>query len=450
MTSTLDSLCTDSGGEDQPQPNGLQGSQPALSVWQEPSTIALVGMGYVGLPTALAFLEAGVSVIGYDISESRLAAIKSGQVDLLERDRARLRDHMHHLTLTSEPLTLADANVVVVCVPTPIDAHQVPDLLALRAACDTVVAHAVPGQTIILTSTTFVGCTREFVVEKLEARGLWVGVDVFVAFSPERIDPGNPAHVPELTPRVIGGVSLECTRRAAKALRHTTSRVHEVSSPEAAELTKLLENTFRAVNIALANDFSLVARALDVDAVEVIQAASTKPYGFMPFYPGPGVGGHCIPCDPHYLLWQLKALRIASPVTETAMASIVARPRAVVTRARHVLAESGKPFAGARVLIVGVTYKPGVADIRESPALEIMDEITKAGAQVSFSDPMVQTLWTASGRECQAELDPAYESWDLVIVHTLHPGTDYSWLAAVPLVLDTTYQLSGVPQRHIL
>jgi UDP-N-acetyl-D-glucosamine dehydrogenase len=215
----------------EPRPSDLPGGQPALSVWQEPSTIALVGMGYVGLPTALALLEAGVSVVGYDISESRLAAIKSGQADLLERDRARLRDHMHHLTLTSEPRALADANVVVVCVPTPIDAHQVPDLLALRAACDTVVAHAVPGQTIILTSTTFVGCTREFVVEKLEARGLWVGVDVFVAFSPERIDPGNPAHVPEQPPRVIGGVSPECTRRAAKALRHTASRLPKSCVP---------------------------------------------------------------------------------------------------------------------------------------------------------------------------------------------------------------------------
>ncbi|MBV9351858.1 MAG: nucleotide sugar dehydrogenase, partial [Mycobacterium sp.] len=263
--------------------------------------IAVVGLGYVGLPTALSFADEGAEMIGYDISESRLTDVKSGRVDLLDRDRERLARHLQgeRLILTTEPSAVSSADAIVVCVPTPIDLHQTPDLTALSAACASVVDNAAVGQTIVLASTTYVGCTREFLVQPLQARGFQIGRDVFIAFSPERIDPGVEAHAPDSTPRVVGGVTHECTVRAIEVLRHTASTMHSVSSPEAAEMTKLLENTFRAVNIALANEFSGAARELSVDIVEVIQAAATKPYGFMPFYPGPGVGGHCIPCDPH-------------------------------------------------------------------------------------------------------------------------------------------------------
>lgn len=413
--------------------------------------VGIVGLGYVGLPTALAIAESGVAVLGCDISESRIAAIKAQRVDLLAGDLMSLNRLLDTdlLTLTTEVCGLAAVDTVLICVPTPVDTHLVPDLTALRAACATVVDAARPGQTIVLTSTTYVGCTRELLVEPLARRGLVAGRDVFVAFSPERIDPGSPAHVPERTPRVVGGVTDACAVRATRTLVRSAASVHQVSSPEAAELTKLLENTFRAVNIALANEFSDVAKNFDVDVMEVISAAATKPYGFMPFRPGPGVGGHCIPCDPHYLLWQLKATRLPSPVTEAAMASIASRPQAVVNRAQELLAEEGRPLAGSRILLVGVAYKPAVADVRESPALHILEELHRRGAEVAFTDPMVESVWTESGHLAR-ETDPAQDDWDLVIAHTLHPAADHTWLSAVPLLLDAAYGLPDLPQRRVL
>lgn len=262
--------------------------------------------------------------------------------------------------------------------PTPVDRHLVPDLGALSAACASVVEHAVPGQLLMLTSTTYVGTTRDLLVEPLTARGFVVGEDIFVAFSPERIDPGNARHTQDTTPRVVGGTGRETTDRAAAVLARTAPSVHVLPSPEAAEMTKLWENTFRAVNIALANEFAENCRTLGIDPIPVIEAAATKPYGFMPFYPGPGVGGHCIPCDPHYLLWQLRAERTASPVIEAAMTAIAGRPGMVVRRVRELLGERGLATVGARVLVVGIAYKPGVADLRESPALEIIEELAAA------------------------------------------------------------------------
>jgi nucleotide sugar dehydrogenase len=404
--------------------------------------IAVVGLGYVGLPTALALADKGAQIIGFDVSEDRLADIKNGKVDLLKRDRERLQRNLESLKLSTEPSALSDADAVVVCVPTPIDAHQSPDLRALSAACASVVLYAVEGQVIVLTSTTYVGCTRELIVEPLRASGFTVGTDVFVAFSPERIDPGVENHAPERTPRVVGGVTQACTAHAATLLRHTASTLHPVSSPEVAELTKLLENTFRAVNIALANEFSEVARELQVDVIEVISAAATKPYGFMAFYPGPGVGGHCIPCDPHYLLWQLRARRFDSPLMRTAMTAIAARPRDVVAQAREALAERGLPTRGAKVLVVGATYKPGVADVRESPALDIIDGLAAAGAEVCYTDQLVPFLRTPHAGMLISRRHPEAEDWDLVLLHTW-PAALNDWLAVHPSVLDTTYGRRG-------
>lgn len=414
-------------------------------------SVGILGLGYVGLPTALAIAESGAAVVGCDISEARIAAIKARRVDLLDGHLASLDRLLDTdlLTLTTEASGLAAVDTVLICVPTPVDTHLVPDLTALRAACATAVAAARPGQTIVLTSTTYVGCTRELLVEPLLRRGLVAGRDVFVAFSPERIDPGTPAHVPEHTPRVVGGVTDACAAQATRTLLKSAASVHQVSSPEAAELTKLLENTFRAVNIALANEFSDVAKTFDVDVMEVISAAATKPYGFMPFRPGPGVGGHCIPCDPHYLLWQLKATKLPSPVTEAAMASIASRPQAVVNRAQELLADAGRPLAGSRILVVGVAYKPAVADVRESPALHIIDELDRRGAEVGFTDVMVESVWTAEG-PLERESDPAEQDWDLVIAHTLHPSADHTWLSSVPLLLDAAYGLPESPQRRVL
>ena len=416
------------------------------------SSIAVVGLGYVGLPTALSFANEGAEVIGFDVDETRLTAIKAARVDLPPLDRTRLANALENelLRLTTEPSSLAAADAVLVCVPTPVDAHRTPDLAALSAACATVVEHAHPGQTIVLTSTTYPGCTADLLVGPLQSRGLQVGRDVFVAFSPERIDPGVIEHAPERTPRVVGGATEACGEKAASLLAQAASAIHMVSSPEAAEMTKLLENTFRAVNIALANEFADAAREVDVDIMEVIAAAATKPYGFMPFHPGPGVGGHCIPCDPHYLLWQLRSRRANSQIVEAAMTAIAARPRAVVARARGILGDSGHPLRGARILVVGITYKPGVADIRESPALAIIDMLAAEGAHVAYTDPRVDVIQTPDAGRMSHLSRPAEEQWDLVVVHTVHPGQDYGWLSSQPAVLDTTYRLGECAGRHVL
>jgi UDP-N-acetyl-D-glucosamine dehydrogenase len=412
--------------------------------------VAIVGLGYVGLPTALSFVAAGKSVLGLDVSQSRLMAIREDRVDLLTTDHVRLASAMESgmLSLTSSSEGLADAETVIICVPTPVDQHLVPDLRALSGACAMVVENAVAGQIVILTSTTYVGTTRDMLTQPLESRGFRVGTDICVAFSPERIDPGNATVAQESVPRVIGGVTTWCTSRAAAVISGYAQQVHAVSSPEAAELTKLYENTFRAVNIALVNELADVSRELNVEIMEVIEAAKTKPYGFMAFLPGPGVGGHCIPCDPHYLLWQLKSSRVSAPLVEQAMASIASRPRQVVDRARDLLAEGGKPLRGSAILFVGVTYKAGVADVRESPALEILERLAAGGANLAYVDSMVPELRLGDGTVLTAtEAASADSAPDLVILNTMHPGVDHSWVAGHPHILDATYRFDAAPHR---
>ncbi|THV10539.1 nucleotide sugar dehydrogenase [Nocardioides caeni] len=413
-------------------------------------TLGVVGLGYVGLPTALAFVAAGGRVVGYDVSDARRAAIARGEVDLLSRDLDRLAtlDGDDRLVLTGDPTQLATADAVVVCVPTPVDEHLTPDLTALRAASAVVVEQARPGQLLVLTSTTYVGTTRDLLEAPLRARGLEPGVDVFVAFSPERIDPANENFPVEATPRVVGGLTPACTRRAVDVLGRMAPRMHEVSSPEAAEMTKLHENTFRAVNLAYVNEIADVCQRLGLDVAEVVGAAATKPFGFMPFTPGPGVGGHCIPCDPHYLLWQLRADRTDAPLVEATMKAIAARPGRVVQRARDVLAEAGRPLAGARVLVLGVAYKPGVADVRESPALEIIERLRRGGAAVSFTDQHVDRVRVAGAQLTSVDA-PWRTAWDLVVVHTLHADVDTHWLAHAGAVLDATYRLAGVDCERV-
>lgn len=412
------------------------------------TTVAVVGLGYVGLPTALSLATADAHVIGVDISARRITAIHERAVDLSASDLARLDLALSSETLrtTCDPAAQAEADNIVICVPTPVDEHLTPDLTALRGACEMVVANARLGQRVVLTSTTYVGCTQELLVEPLEARGLVVGRDVFVAFSPERINPGVESTSPEATPRVIGGATEACLVECSAFLRPTCAGLHPVSSLAAAEMTKLLENTFRAVNIAFVNEMADVAALEGVSISEVIDAAATKPYGFMRFTPGAGVGGHCIPCDPHYLLWRGRERAHYSPVVESAMTAIARRPRQVVERARELLADGGRGIAGSRVHVWGVSYKPGVADLRESPALAIIGELARLGAEVTYSDPMIEL---AGGTEIVgdvAEAVPASAASDahLVVVVTRHPGDDLAPLAAAPAVLDTTYSLSAV------
>jgi nucleotide sugar dehydrogenase len=403
-------------------------------------------MGYVGLPTALALRRAGLAVLGIDVSERRLSDIRRRLCDLTAADHGRLRDALaddERFRLTSDCSRLSEADAVLICVPTPIDAHHVPDLTALRSACETVCRHARTGQTIILTSTSYVGTTRDLLIEPLRERGFVVGRDLCVAYSPERIDPANSAYPQETVPRVVGATSPRCARRARAIVAAVAPVVHEVSSPEAAEMTKLYENVFRAVNVALANELAEAAQALSLSAAEIVDAAATKPYGFMAFQPGPGVGGHCIPCDPHYLLWQLRARHQPMPLIERAMAGIAGRPTHVAERAAEVLSrERGRGLCGARVLLVGVAYKPGVADVRESPALTLIELLQDRGAVVEYHDPLVPVVDRGSDALI-AVANPDASAYDLTIAHTLQPGADYSFLESAWPILDCTYRLNG-------
>ncbi len=393
-------------------------------------TIAIVGLGYVGLPIALGLEEIGCTVIGLEISRPRIAAIRELSVDLLPEDHVRLSTALRgdRLHLTDDSAAIAAADAVIVCVPTPVDESLAPALDALRGACATVVQHARAGQVIILTSTSYVGCTRDLVVQPLTERGFTVGSDVFVAFAPERIDPGRAHYSQRVVPRVIGGVTPTCVRRAAEVVGRVAP-VHTVSSTEAAEFTKLLENSFRAVNIAFANEMETAATSMGIQFDEVVEAAATKPFGFMPFNAGVGVGGHCIPCDPHYLLWQLRRERLIAPVLQRAMEGIAARPGEIVDRAIRDLADEGIAIRGASVLVVGVAYKPGVEDMRESPAIEVIERLRASGADVRYTDALIPSISLPDGVAMLSVADPGALETDLVIVHSLHPGVSHDWLA---------------------
>ena len=404
-----------------------------------------MGLGYVGLPTALALLGSAAQITGFDVSEDRLRAIEAGDVDLSDLDVARLAkaDGDDSFRLTSDSAALAEADAVIVCVPTPVDENHIPDLSALRSACQTVVAHAHPGQTVILTSTSFVGTTRQLLAEPLQTRGLVAGTDVYVAFSPERIDPGNADHLQRETPRVVGGATTQCAARAAQVIGQLTDSVYLVSSPEAAELTKLYENIFRAVTLALANEFSDVCGTLGLDPIEVTLAAATKPYGFLAAFPGPGVGGHCIPCDPHYLLWQLHGVNRPTPLIEQAMQSIHARPARVVERAAEVLAADGRALGGAKVMVVGRQLQSrgqrcpgvtGVADHRRPRAARRRRRLPR----------LPGTGRGDSGRPAAQRRSPTGADWDLAIIHVVHPDADYTWVRDCPRVLDATYLFEGL------
>jgi UDP-N-acetyl-D-glucosamine dehydrogenase len=401
------------------------------------TTVAVLGLGYVGLPTALAFANAGLDVLGVDVSPKRLTDIAAGEVDLLPGDLTRLSVYRdRELRCGADPSALAQADAVVVCVPTPIDAEHVPDLRALRAACATAVQHARTGQLLVLTSTSYVGSTAELLVEPLTAAGFTVGEDVHVAFAPERIDPGNTTHPQESVPRVVGGVTDACADRAAEVLGRVAS-VHRVSSPEAAELVKLHENTFRAVNIAYAYEIARAAGSYGLDVREVIEAAASKPFGFMPFHPSAGVGGHCIPCDPHYLLKPLADRGVTSPIVQSAMDAIAARPGEVVRRIAELTSRAGG--GSPRVLVVGACYKPGVADVRESPALEVLRGLLALPMDVEYHDPLVPVL-DLDGTPMVHVPAPEVDAYDLVVLICVHPGAEPFWLDGTVPILDCTYR----------
>jgi nucleotide sugar dehydrogenase len=414
--------------------------------------VAIVGLGYVGLPTSLALQEAGRRVIGIDVSPSRLEAIAGATVDLLPRDRALLVNALDsgQLALTSDASRLADADAVVIAVPTPVDHDLNPDPRAVHAACATVVAHARAGQTIILTSTTYVGTTRTQLVEPLAARGLVAGENVHVAFAPERILPGDESVQQKETPRVLGGVTPACLEAARRVLEPIVKVIHTVSSAEAAEATKLFENTFRALNLAFANEMATIAKHYGLDIVELVDAAATKPYGFLAHYPGAGIGGHCIPVDPYYLLAPLAEAGVPAPIATMAMRQVAGRPGVVVERALEILAERGLRFEAARVLVVGMAYKPGVEDYRESPASDITRGLIESGVQVSYYDPLVETAYVHDIGELVSVGGPVGSDYDLAVVATVHPGFDYGFLDNCNDVLDATYRTPGGRRRHTI
>jgi len=404
------------------------------------------------LPSALSLQDAGADVFGIDVDETRLAAIRARDVDLLGGDVTRLEAALagEHLTLSTSPAAIAAADGVIVCVPTPVDSRRRPDPRALRAACETVVAHARPGQVLMLSSTTYVGCTQELLVAPLAERGLRAGREICVAFAPERINPGESAFRQVAVPRVVGGATPRCRERASEILAAITAEVHEVSSMEVAELTKLYENTFRAVNLALANEMADATAMLGIDPVEVVDAAATKPYGFLRHYPGPGVGGHCIPVDPHYLLAPLHAMGGEAPIIDRAMRAIDDRPTRVAERAIEILRTRGSDPVNASVLIVGMAYKPGVADVRGSPGLALAEELTRTGALVAYHDVLVPSVRLDGDVVLHSVDRPDPSRFDLVIVAGLHKAADYDWLQRCPDVLDATYRAPAGERRYIV
>jgi UDP-N-acetyl-D-glucosamine dehydrogenase len=413
-------------------------------------TIAIVGLGYVGLPTALALQAAGFPVIGLDISERRLAAIANATADMLARDRAALIDALDSggLQLSCDMARITDADVVIIAVPTPVDAELNPDPRAVHAACATVVQHARAGQTIILTSTTYIGTTRTRLVQPLAERGLVAGDDIHVTFAPERILPGDESVSQTETPRVLGGATPACAQAARSVLDPIVKLVHTVSSAEAAEATKLLENTFRAVNLALANEMADIAKHHELDIVELVDAAATKPYGFLAHYPSAGIGGHCIPVDPYYLLAPLAHAGLATPIATAAMQRVAERPRRVAAGALEVLCERGVDPSAARVLVVGMAYKPGVEDYRESPACAITRHLVDRGVRVDYYDPLVESADIPGVGTLLAVAGPVALDYDLALVATVHRGFDYGFLADCPDVLDATYRTPGGRRRH--
>lgn len=413
-------------------------------------TVAIVGLGYVGLPTGLALQAAGCRVIGLDICERRLASIADATADLLTRDRTLLIDALDagRLELSTDMSRIEEADAIFIAVPTPIDEELNPDPRAVHAACATVVRHARAGQTIILTSTTYVGTTRTHLVEPLAARGLVAGENIHVAFAPERILPGDESVQQMETPRVLGGVTPVCTQAAKAVLDPIVKVLHTVSSAEAAECTKLFENTFRALNLAFVNEMAGVANHYGLDIVELVDAAATKPYGFLAHYPGAGIGGHCIPVDPYYLLAPLAQAGISTPIATTALARVAARPGEVAERALDILAQRGIAPTAARILLVGMAYKPGVQDYRESPASEITRHLVHRGVRVEYYDPYVETAEIHGVGTLASVGGPVAADYDLALIATIHPAFDYGFLDGCEDVLDATYRTPGGKRRH--
>ena len=403
--------------------------------------VHVIGLGYVGLSLAVELARAGFTVRGIDVDLERVARLNRGQSYLVDVATDTLAPLVSsgRLTATTAFDEAGQADALIICVPTPLRKSKEPDISFIVASLESLVPHLHQGQLLVLESTTFPGTTEEVVQPRLEGAGLVVGVDAFLAFSPERVDPGNRKFTTANIPKVVGGVTPSCTELAACLYRHVTTSVFEASSPRVAETAKLLENTFRSVNIALANELAFACRKIGVDPWEVIEAAATKPFGFMPFYPGPGIGGHCIPVDPLYLSWKVRLTGYEAQFIALADQINRAMPEHVVHLVASALNDRGRPVRGSSILVLGVTYKADVNDIRESPALEIIEHLMKQGAHVSYADPFTPQIALEGHKLTAVEATPdTLAAADCVLILTSHSSFDYATIAErAPLVVDT-------------
>ncbi len=428
------------------------------------AVVAVIGLGYVGLPLAVAFAERGFPVVGIDVDRRKVDALNRGESYVQDIPSARLapllapstaaeaRPGMKgyrggRLLATTDYGVLDDCDAAIICVPTPLNKTRDPDVRYLIQAGESVAEHVHPGMLIVLESTTYPGTTEELLLPMLTGQAHpepWaVGEDFFLAFSPERIDPGRTDFTVENTPKVVGGVTANCRDAAVALYAQIVERVVPVTSTQTAEMVKLLENTFRAVNIALVNEAAIMCDKLGIDVWEVIEAAATKPYGFMKFTPGPGVGGHCIPLDPHYLSWKLRTLNYNARFVQLAGEINSEMPRYWVEKVQDALNQAGKPLRGSRVLVLGVAYKKDVDDVRESPALDIIELLRTKGAEVRYHDPHVPTLLhNGEGFASESDLSRALREADCVIIVTDHSSYDWAAIARqARLIVDTRHVL---------
>ena len=414
--------------------------------------VGVIGLGYVGLSLAVELARAGMAVRGIDLDLERVSLLNRGESYLVDVPADALAPLVGdgRLSASTSFEAAAEADVLIICVPTPLRKTKEPDMSYILSALESLLPHARAGQLMVLESTTYPGTTEEVIQPRLEAQGLVIGRDFFLAFSPERVDPGNKRFTTATIPKVVGGVTEACTELAAALYSQVTNSVFRASSPRVAETAKLLENTFRSVNIALANELAFACRKIGVDPWEVIDAAATKPFGFMPFYPGPGIGGHCIPVDPLYLSWKVRLTGYEAQFIALADQVNRAMPEHVIGLVAEALNEQGRALRGSSVLVMGVTYKADVNDIRESPALEIMEMLERKGVHVSYADPFIPQLTSGGVKVTAVEPTPeAIAAADCVLILTNHSSFDAAMIAdRAKLVVDTRNALKAYRQRR--
>ena len=422
---------------------------------QREAKVAVIGLGYVGLPLAVEKAKAGFTVIGIDRKEERVAMVNRGEnyiPDILGSDLATVVAE-GKLRATQDFSVVADVDVITICVPTPLDKNKQPDTSYIEGVVEQSLPYLHKGQLVVLESTTYPGTTEEIILPQIESRGFKVGKDIFLAFSPERVDPGNNRYKTKNTPKVVGGVTPACTRVATALYEQVLDgAVFSASSPRVAEMTKLLENIFRIVNISLVNELALLCEKMKIDIWEVIEAAKTKPFGYMPFYPGPGLGGHCIPLDPFYLSWKAKEYDFPTRFIELAGEINDGMPYHVVEQAMELLNTKGKSLNGSKVMLLGMAYKRDIDDLRESPALKVARLLAERGAELSYHDPYIPKIDVPGLQFESIPLTPAnLATQDLVIITTGHTNVDYQQVVEnAPLIFDTRNATRGIDSPKII